>query len=177
MNLMFTFVTGGLRSGKSEYALRRASELGPPPWLYVASHIEGDEGVQWRLANHRRDQEATWKILEAPEHLEEALEPATLAGYGAVVIDRFTVWLWSRVARVAASTDRDLLAEIERLADRLYRSTTPAVIVTTEVGLGFLPTSVPDRRLIDVVGMANQLLSDRAAAATLLVSGIPLRLR
>ena len=35
--VMFTFVTGGLRSGKSEYALRRASELGPPPWLYVAA--------------------------------------------------------------------------------------------------------------------------------------------
>jgi adenosyl cobinamide kinase/adenosyl cobinamide phosphate guanylyltransferase len=33
---MFTFVTGGLRSGKSDYALRRASELGTPPWLYVA---------------------------------------------------------------------------------------------------------------------------------------------
>jgi adenosyl cobinamide kinase/adenosyl cobinamide phosphate guanylyltransferase len=54
---------------------------------------------------------------------------------------------------------------------------TPAVVVTTEVGLGFLPATVPDRRLIDVVGMANQLLSDRAKAASLLVSGIALRLR
>jgi adenosyl cobinamide kinase/adenosyl cobinamide phosphate guanylyltransferase len=51
------------------------------------------------------------------------------------------------------------------------------VVVTTEVGLGFLPESVPDRRLVDVVGMANQILSDRATAAALLVSGIPLRLR
>jgi len=51
------------------------------------------------------------------------------------------------------------------------------VIVTTEVGLGFLPANVPDRRLIDVVGMANQIVSDRASAAALLVSGIALRLR
>ena len=174
---MFTFVTGGLRSGKSEYALRRASELGAPPWLYVAPAIEGDDDLKARLAKHRRDQDATWKLLEAPEHLEQALEPAKLDGYGSLLVDRFTVWLANRLARADASADRALLAEIERIADRLYRSTTPAVVVTTEVGLGFLPANVPDRRLVEVVGMANQILSDRATAATLLVSGIALRLR
>jgi len=81
------------------------------------------------------------------------------------------------VVKSQASTDHDLLAEIENLADRLYRSTTPAVVVTTEVGLGFLPVNVPDRRLIDITGRANQILSDRATHAALLVSGIPLRLR
>jgi len=87
------------------------------------------------------------------------------------------VWLANRLARADAGGDRALLAEIERVADRLYRSTTPAVVVTTEVGLGFLPANVPDRRLVEVVGMANQILSERATAATLLVSGIALRLR
>jgi adenosylcobinamide kinase/adenosylcobinamide-phosphate guanylyltransferase len=174
---MFTFVTGGLRSGKSEYALQRASELGPPPWLYVAPAIEGDDELKARLANHRRDQEATWKLLEAPEHLASVLEAGTIDGHGSLLIDRFTVWLSNRIERSSASADAELLREVERLADRLYRSTTPAVVVTTEVGLGFLPAHVPDRRLIDVVGMANQILSERAAAAALLVSGIALRLR
>jgi adenosylcobinamide kinase / adenosylcobinamide-phosphate guanylyltransferase len=174
---MFTFVTGGLRSGKSEYAMHRASELGPPPWLYVAPKLEGDDELKARIAKHRRDQEATWKTLEAPEHLSTVLEPATLDGCGALIIDRFTVWVSNRLAASDASGDRALLDEVARLADRLYRSATPAVIVTTEVGLGFLPANVPDRRLIDVVGMANQILSERASAAALLVSGMPLRLR
>ena len=174
---MFTFVTGGLRSGKSEYALRRASELGPPPWLYVASAIEGDDELKARLANHRRDQEATWRLVEAPEHLTSVLEPALLDGVGSLLVDRFTVWISNRLARSDARADRALLDEVERFADRLYRSTTPAVVVTTEVGLGFLPANVPDRRLIDVVGMANQILSDRATAAAFLVSGLALRLR
>ena len=174
---MFTFVTGGLRSGKSEYAMHRASELGPPPWLYVAPKLDGDDELKARIAKHRRDQEATWKTLEAPEHLASVLDPATLDGCGALIIDRFTVWVSNRLALVAPSGDRALLDEVARLADRLYRSPTPAVIVTTEVGLGFLPANVPDRRLIDVVGMANQILSERASAAALLVSGMPLRLR
>src|SRR3954469_7381447 len=140
---MFTFVTGGLRSGKSGYALRRASELGPPPWLYVAAHIEGDDELKARLAGHRRDQDATWRLIEAPDQIETVMEPQTLAGHGAVVIDRFSVWLQNRIAQTDRAADKDLLAEIEGLSNRLYRSTTPAVVVTTEIGLGFLPASIP----------------------------------
>lgn len=175
---MFTLVTGGLRSGKSSYALRRASELGPPPWLYVAPRLaEGDDELKARLGRFRREQDAIWKFVEAPDHLDAILEPSTLDGCGSLVVDRFSYWLSARLAKSEPSTDRYLLDEIERLADRLYRSTTPSVVVTTEVGLGFLPASVPDRRVLDVMGMANQLLSDRATSAALLVSGIPLRLR
>ena len=174
---MFTFVSGGLRSGKSAYALRRASELGPPPWLYVAAHIEGDDELKSRLANHRRDHDTTWNLIEAPEKLAAVLDPARLEGCGALVIDRFTVWLSKRLAAADKSTDGDLLREVEALADRLYRSATPAVVVTTEIGLGFLPANVPDRRLINVAGQANQILSERAASVVLMVSGVPLRLR
>ena len=112
-----------------------------------------------------------------PRRASPSLEPASLDGCGSLIIDRFTVWVAARLARSDASADRDLLAELERLADRLYRSATPAVVVTTEVGLGFLPESGSDRRLVEVVGLANQILSDRATAAALLVSGIALRLR
>jgi adenosylcobinamide kinase / adenosylcobinamide-phosphate guanylyltransferase len=88
---MFTFVSGGLRSGKSAYALRRASELGPPPWLYVAAQVEGDDELKTRLASHRRDHDTTWRLIEAPEKMIDVLEPQTLDGAGAVVIKRGTV--------------------------------------------------------------------------------------
>ena len=174
---MFTFITGGLRSGKSGYALRRASELGPPPWLYVASHIEGDHELKGRLASHRRDHDTTWKLIEAPDKLASALDPALLDGCGAVVLDRLTVWLSKRIEATDKSNDQDLLGEVDALSNRLYRSTTPVVVVTTEIGLGFLPANVTDRRLINVAGQANQILADRAASVVMMVSGVPLRLR
>jgi adenosylcobinamide kinase/adenosylcobinamide-phosphate guanylyltransferase len=174
---MFTFVTGGLRSGKSGYALRRASELGPPPWLYVAPNTEGDDDLRARLAGHRRDQEAHWKLIEAPDMLGSALDPETAGHHGAVVIDRFTIWLSNHMTKIPKTADREFLVEIEQFADRLYRSITPVVLVTTEIGLGFLPSSVPDRRLINVAGMANQILAERAQSVVFLVSGIPQRLR
>ena len=174
---MFTFVTGGLRAGKSGYALRRASELGPPPWLYVAPNTEGDEDLRARLAGHRRDQEAGWKLIEAPEQLGTVLDPELVDRHGATVIDRFSIWLSNRLSKTEKVTDQVFLREIEALADRLYRSTTPVVLVTTEIGLGFLPVSVPDRRLISVAGLANQILAERAQSVVLMVSGVALRLR
>ena len=178
---MFAFVTGGLRSGKSGYALRRASELGPPPWLFVAPYIDGDGELKARLAGARRDQDATWELIEAPEKLETVLEPATAGKYGSIVLDRFSVWLSNRVAKSDKASDSgadtQLLTEVEALADKLYRSSTPVVLVTTEIGLGFLPASVPDRRLINTAGLANQILSERAESVVMMVSGVALRLR
>src|ERR1051325_8765152 len=153
---MFSFVTGGLRSGKSAYALRRASELGPPPWLYIAPNAEGDEDLKARLAGHRRDQEASWKLIEAPELIWNALEPSVTEHQGAVVIDRFTIWLSAHLAKQPKGDDRELLRDIEKFADRLYRASPPVVLVTTEIGLGFLPLSVPDRRLINVAGQGTR---------------------
>jgi adenosylcobinamide kinase/adenosylcobinamide-phosphate guanylyltransferase len=130
-----------------------------------------------RLAGYRRDQEARWKLIEAPELLWNALDPSVIDNHGALVIDRFTIWLSNHLAKIPKSSDSEFLTEIEQLADRLYRSTTPAVLVTTEIGLGFLPASVPDRRLINVAGLANQILAERAQTVVMTVSGVPLRQR
>ena len=174
---MFVFVTGGLRSGKSGYALRRASELGPPPWIYVAPHIEGDGELKTRLEGHRRDQDATWELIEAPEKLDAFLDPEKTAKYGSMVIDRFSVWLSNRLEKTDKAADQALMAEVEAFSERLYRSSTPVVLVTTEIGLGFLPASVPDRRLINTAGLANQILAERAESVVMMVSGVALRLR
>jgi len=176
VSVVFTFVSGGLSSGKSAYAFRRASELGPPPWLYVSPQVEGDEAVKTRLAHYRRDQEAIWRIKDAPANLEDVLVPAVLERHGGLVIDKFSLWIAGRLASSPPDNDALLLESVERLADRLYRSPVPAVLVTTEVGLAFQPTAI-DRRFIDVAGRANQLLAERAASVVFLVSGVPWRLR
>ena len=174
---VFTFVSGGLSSGKSAYAFRRASELGPPPWLYVSAQVEGDEAVKTRLAHYRRDQEAIWRIKDAPADLEDLLVPAILERHGALVIDKFSLWIAGKLAATPASEDGKLLEDVDRLADRLYRAPVPVVLVTTEVGLAFQPTATAERRFIDVAGRANQLLADRAASVVFMVSGVPWRLR
>ena len=133
---MFIFVTGGHRSGRSNYALRRASELGPPPWRYVTSVGETDEAVRRRIEHQRKDKEAIWQTAVMPVDLGAVLDPAAIGKVGAMVLDSFSAWLAGRIAATPAARDAKLLDEVEGLADRFYRSPVPLVIVSQEQSMG-----------------------------------------
>src|SRR5437762_185632 len=113
---MYTFVTGGYRSGRSNYALRRAAELGQPPWLYVSAGGEPDEAVRRRIQRHRRDVEAIWRTAIMPARLMELLTPAAgpspLEGCGAAVIDGIASWLEQHLGTASEAGDKALLDEM-----------------------------------------------------------------
>jgi adenosylcobinamide kinase/adenosylcobinamide-phosphate guanylyltransferase len=171
---MYTFVTGGQRSGRSNYALRRASELGPPPWLYVATGQETDEAIRKRIEHHRRDAEAIWRTAVLPARLVDLLAPAALDGVGAAVFDGLATWIEAQlVAEPGELVERRIIDEVGKFADRLYRTPTPLVVVSTEMGLGCRARDDAEQRLIKVVQSANQLLASNAGSVVLMVSGVP----
>lgn len=174
---MYSFVTGGYRSGRSNYALRRAAELGHPPWLYVSSGVDTDEAVRKRIERHRRDNEAIWRTLPMPAHPVELLEGGALEGVGAAVIDGIPSWIAERAAALPAGKESELLGEVETLADRLYRAAVPLVVVSGEMGLGGAPPAPEAQRLLMLVTSANQILAARAGSVVLMVSGVPFKAR
>jgi adenosylcobinamide kinase/adenosylcobinamide-phosphate guanylyltransferase len=174
---MYTFVTGGYRSGRSSYALRRASELGPPPWLWLATAGDTDESVRKRIERHRRDQEAIWRTAVVPDRLADLGDGAAVQGLGAIVVDGLDAWIAAHLDPAGPAADATLLGEVSALADRLYRSPVPVVLVSGEVSLAPFPSDPHQARLGDVLTAANQILAELAAAVVLMVSGIPLRVR
>jgi len=174
---MFIFITGGYRSGRSNYALRRAAELGPPPWLYATSGNETDEAVRKRIERHRRDREAIWRTLPLPEDWRELLASPGLKGVGAAVFDGVVEWLEARLAKTPPGGEAALLDEVEVTADRLYRTKVPILVVSQEMGQAPHPTDPVGERLTHVVSSANQILAGRASGVVLMVSGVPLRVR
>jgi adenosylcobinamide kinase/adenosylcobinamide-phosphate guanylyltransferase len=178
---MYTFVTGGYRSGRSNYALRRAAELGQPPWLYVSTGQETDEAVRRRIERHRRDVEAIWRTAVMPARLLDLLAPAggpsPLEGCGAAVIDGVAGWIEQHLAATPEAEDKALIDELATFAARLYRSPVPLVVTSTEMGLGVVPHREQDLRLLRVVSSANQLLAQQAGGVVLMVSGVPFKVR
>jgi adenosylcobinamide kinase / adenosylcobinamide-phosphate guanylyltransferase len=172
---MYTFVTGALRSGRSTYALRRAAEFGPPPWLYVTAGEETDDAIAKRIARHRKDKEAIWRTAVMPRELTLLFEPEALDGMGALVLDGFTAWLAQRLE--LGITEPALLAEVGMLAERMYRSRVPIVVVATEMTAAFPPLEATMQRLVHSAASANQILASMAGAVVLMVSGLPLRVR
>jgi adenosylcobinamide kinase/adenosylcobinamide-phosphate guanylyltransferase len=171
---MFTLVTGGVRSGRSNYALRRASELGPPPWLYVGTGQDPDPSVQKLMARHRADEEAIWRTATMPADLRQCFAPKATEGLGALVLDGFFWWLGQRLA---AGGGAGLLEEVGEVAELMYRSRLPIVVVTTEIVESSLPEDPEKRRRLEVATSANQILATLAQSLVLMVNGVPLRVR
>ena len=176
---MLIFVTGGYRSGRSSYALRRAAELGPPPWLYATSGEETDESIRKRIERYRRDKEAIWQTAVLPADVRGLAQPARLDGVGAVVIDNFHTWLSARTTAAARdpAADATLLADLEGVADQLYRSRVPVLLVSQEMGLGVMPADPDSERLVKLATAANQVLAGVAHQVVMMVSGVPLKVR
>jgi adenosylcobinamide kinase / adenosylcobinamide-phosphate guanylyltransferase len=174
---MYTFVSGGFRSGRSNYALRRAAELGAPPWLYVSTGRETDEAVRKRIERHRRDIEAIWKVAVMPPRLADLVQPAALAGLGAAVFDGLAGWIEAHLGHSKPEADPALLDEIAEFAEKMYRSTVPIVITSTEMSLGMQPRDAAEQRLLKIVSSANQILGQQASGMVLMVSGVPFKVR
>ena len=174
---MLIFVTGGYRSGRSNYAIRRAAELGPPPWLYVTAGEETDEAVRKRIERQRRDKEAIWQTAVMPPDLRSLLAIDQIGSMGAVVLDGFQAWLTTRMADTAASAEAALLSELEATAELLYRSRVPVLLVSQEVGMGLMPSDPAGRRFLRIATSANQILAAMANHVVMMVSGVPLKVR
>jgi adenosylcobinamide kinase / adenosylcobinamide-phosphate guanylyltransferase len=174
---MLIFVTGGFRSGRSNYALRRAAELGPPPWLYVRAGDETDEAVRKRIERQRRDKEAIWQTAVMPADLTSILKPEQIGTMGAVVLDGFQSWLATRTADMDQAAEAALLTDLEATAELLYRSRVPVILVSQEVGMGIPPSDPAGKRYVRLATTANQILAGMANHVVMMVSGVPLKVR
>jgi adenosylcobinamide kinase/adenosylcobinamide-phosphate guanylyltransferase len=93
-----------------------------------------------------------------------------------VIIDCLTLWVSNLLLALPDDADaepiiaakaRDLIAVLAAVS-----ATTPALVVTNEVGLGVVPPTPLGRRYRDALGRANQLVAAAADEVILLVSGI-----
>jgi adenosylcobinamide kinase/adenosylcobinamide-phosphate guanylyltransferase len=166
----FILVTGGARSGKSRFALERATPLGPPR-VFIATAEAGDEEMASRIARHRLGRPKGWRTVEEPRRLAAALRRC--AG-GVVLIDCLTLWLANRMGDEPGF---DPAPPVEELLRALRARRAAVVAVTNEVGSGIVPQTPLGRAFRDATGFMNQRAAEAADAAYLLVAGQALRIK
>ena len=164
------YVTGPARSGKSRWAVARASEWGPQV-VFVATCRPGDPEMNERIRRHREER-AAWRTIEAPQSVSGALT-ALQPVPGGAVLDCLTLWISDRLD----SSDEDIAISWQRELDALRRAPWPTVVVGNEVGWGPVPDSLLLRRFRDLAGWLGQRTAAAADETWLLVAGCPLRLK
>lgn len=173
--MSFVFVTGGARSGKSDYAMSLA-EKADRRLVYIATASAGDEEMRERIENHRRSRGINWRTIEEPLDIAGAV--SSLGGDGAsVVIDCLTLWLTNLMMQDMEAFEDVAVNKARELANALRAFNGAAIVVSNEIGLGIVPENALSRRFRDAAGLANRVMAASADEVYLVVSGIPVKIK
>jgi adenosylcobinamide kinase / adenosylcobinamide-phosphate guanylyltransferase len=166
-----SFVTGGARSGKSNFALERAKSAGGTHVSFIAPAQAFDAEMTERISRHRLErQNLGWITLEEPLDLAHAFAQVQTE---VVLLDCLSLWVSNLL--LAGVSEAETLERCEVWLELACHKT--LWVVSNEVGLGIVPEYPLGRQFRDVLGRANQKVAARADQAWLLVAGLPLRLK
>ena len=159
-------ITGGQRSGKSEYAERLALSLSDTPIYMATAHI-WDEEFSKRVRLHQERRGPQWTNIEEEKHLSRHDVQGRV-----VLIDCCTLWLTNFFT--------DTMESIQEVADELDRFTAQDatfIFVTNEIGMGGVSANDVQRRFTDLLGWFNQYVASKADEVILMVSGISVKIK
>jgi adenosylcobinamide kinase / adenosylcobinamide-phosphate guanylyltransferase len=168
-----TLVLGGVRSGKSRYALQLASRMQRVIFLATAE-LREDEEMQHKIQRHRAERPQHWTTIEESLNLAAAIE--SVSNCDLLLIDCLTLFA-GKLLEVHGENLTAIAAAVDAVCDALSAAVCPVVLVSNEVGSGVVPSFEAGRRYRDLLGEINQRVASIADHVVLMVAGLPLTLK
>lgn len=167
-----TLVLGGVRSGKSRFAVdlaRQYSRVG-----FVATAHACDDEMRQKIQRHRRERPELWLTIEEPLELAHVLNGNT-GSFDLLVIDCLTFFASNLMD--AAGDSPNIALRVDGFLAALRATSASVLLVSNEVGSGVVPAYPAGRRFRDLLGEINQKVAAIADNVVLLVAGLPLPLK
>jgi adenosylcobinamide kinase/adenosylcobinamide-phosphate guanylyltransferase len=189
---MRTLLIGGARSGKSALALRWCNERSSNVCTLVTGP-ESDPEMAQRIAAHRRERPAHWRVREEPVYLGRALReeagsttqvlasvpPSLTAADTLVLVDCLTLWisncLWPPDQATANADFAIWRRERVDFLDALNACKSDVIVVTNEVGTGIVPNNAASRVFRDEQGWLNQAVATVCDEVFFVTAGLRLK--
>ncbi|WP_418462889.1 bifunctional adenosylcobinamide kinase/adenosylcobinamide-phosphate guanylyltransferase [Frisingicoccus sp.] len=194
-------VTGGCRSGKSEYGEKLVEAMGERR-LYVATGKVFDDEMAQRVEKHKERRGELWITHEG--YLD--LEDLDYAGFDGILLDSVTSIVTNLLfdfiggltaAEAAGDSDMDfsedsdidfaaidfdeaesfIMEKFQKFTAAVEEKRLPYVMVTDEIGLGVVPETPLGRGFRDILGRVNQYLAAQAERVYFVISGIPVQIK
>ncbi len=168
-----TLVLGGVRSGKSRFALEIASSARMVTFIATA-HASDDE-MRRKIERHQSERPSHWRTHEEPLQLGEGISSEQDTSETAVVdcLTFFAANLMEAYGDDRAAID----AAIDALCSALHNTKRQIILVSNEVGSGIVPAYAAGRQFRDLLGEINQRVAAVANNVVLMVAGLPLPIK
>ena len=167
-------MTGGVRSGKSRHALELARTHGEGGVLFAATAFVSDSEMALRIERHRAERPAEWRTVEVISGgLADALLPD--GGEEVLVLDCLGLYVSRRM--LEGATAAQVASEVLETVEAARNAFELSIFVTNEVGSGLVPDNELGRFFIEALGAVNRETAALADEVSLMVAGIPVRVR
>jgi adenosylcobinamide kinase/adenosylcobinamide-phosphate guanylyltransferase len=166
---------GGVRAGKSAFAVARARAIGGRV-VFVATAEAGDDEMAARIARHRAERPPSWRTVEIPVALPSALT-ALESEADVLIVDCLNFWVANMLQKRPGLSDADLRSEAAALEAVATCPRFSLLLVSNEVGSGVHPETELGRRFRDALGLVNQAAARAAEEVVLMVAGCPLTVK
>ncbi len=164
------YVSGGQRSGKSDFAQNMAESLSQNP-VYLATAKCWDKEFERRIERHKTSRGDHWS------NIEELIELSRHNLEGRVVMmDCVTLWLTNIFGQYDYDTARCLEVAKSEWTKFIEQDFT-LIVVSNEIGMGVIPMDKTTRAFVDLQGWMNQFIAATADKAYTLISGIPMQIK
>ena len=170
-------ILGGVRGGKSSFALSLAARTNAPV-TFVATAQAGDEEMRRRIEEHRRSRPQSWQTIEASLHPAAALRSASPAGV--VVLDCLTLLVSNLLLAhedLPDAAQQAVDAEVAALLRAYADGAATFIIVSNEVGMGVVPPYELGRVYRDLLGRANHQIARAADRVYWMLAGLPIEVK
>lgn len=166
------FITGGVRSGKSAFAEKKAAQLGTNKnYYYIATGIAFDEEMKVRIKRHqldRQQQAVHWQTIEMQVDIPSEIKH--LSENDVVLFECITTWLSNVLYKSEAASERSeyIHNSIEKLQYDIINWHTrgaKVIIVSNEV-LDELPSKYEEVNLYrKLLGQLHQWIVSKCDEA------------
>lgn len=178
---MIKLVTGGMRSGKSNFA--ESLYINLEDVVYIATAQPTDEEMEVRIRVHQDVRPKEWKTFETSSDLTEAVGEENnylldcVTNYISNFMYRETVDEPIVSYEKEKKIEDEIYNAIKSLIDKIRKENKNLIIVTNEVGSSLTPMNHIGRVFTDIQGRINQKLAKESDEVYIVISGIEVKIK
>lgn len=159
-----TLVTGGIKCGKTAYALELCKQFSEKTYIATAAVI--DDEMKGKVEAHKAERDESWSTFEEQT---DTFDVINKINNGVILYDCLTTWVSNLMYH-----NLDIKEYFDKLEQSLLASEVSVVIVSNEVGFGVIGADIETRRYVNLLGELNNRIGKISKRVVLMAAGIPI---